>query len=286
MKSPAGGPDRGIVRFFIPLGVLVGAAVATFLSTGPAAAVSACGRSGYSYAGLAANSPARGVRAFVVPLGNPYVESGHVAAWVGVGGPGLGTGGTDAWIQVGLASFRGTDDSRLYFETNRPGIGPRYTQVRAAVAPGARHRMAVAEMVHRPGWWRVWVDGSPVSEPVFLPGSHGRWRPIATAETWDGGQRVCNLFSYRFDRLAVAGARGGVWYRFRTGGRFQDPGYRVLSGTRGFVARAVRPLPRATAAVTPAPAPTDQNDAAVDAPATDTTAPAADTATQPDDVGQ
>jgi hypothetical protein len=78
---------------------------------------------------------------------------------------------------------------------------------------------------------------------VYLPGSNGRWRPIATAETWDGGRRVCNLFSYRFGRVSVAG-RGGAWRSFRSGYRFQDPGYRVLGSRNGFLARAVRPLPR------------------------------------------
>ena len=233
------------MRFFFPCAALVAAAVAAVFASSPASAVSACGRSGYSYAGFQAVSPAHGVRADIRALGAPHVQSGHVAAWVGVGGPGQGAGGSDAWIQVGFSAFQ-DGYSRLYYETNRPGVGPRYTQVRERVEPGTRHRLAVLEVHRHAGWWRVWVDGKPVSQPVFLPGSSGRWRPIATAETWDGGRRVCNLFSYKFGRVSVAG-HGGAWRHFRSGYRFQDPGYRVVGGKNGFLARGVRPLPKPSA---------------------------------------
>ena len=232
--------------------------VAGSVSAGSASAVSSCGRAGYSYAGFQATGPAHGVRADLVALGRPYVQSGHVAAWVGVGGPGQGAGGSDAWIQVGLSAFEGTG-SRLYFEVNKPGVGPRYREVRASVAPGSRHRIAVLEVSRRPGWWRVWVDGRPVSKPVYLPGSSGRWRPIATAETWDGGRRVCNRFVYRFDGLSVAGSRGGSWRRFVSGHRFLDPGYRIVNQRHGFLARAVQPLPRASEAAAKEPAASAQD---------------------------
>jgi hypothetical protein len=240
------------VRSIFALGALA-SAVAAFVSTGPASATSACGRSGYSYAGLQAARPAHGVRADLVALGAPYVQSGHVAAWVGVGGPGQGKGGSDAWIQVGLSAFQGTG-SRLYMEVNGPGIGPRYTEIRTYVAPGARYRVAVREVRHRPNTWAVWVNGHRVSQPVFLAGSHGRWRPIATAETWDGGQRVCNLFAYRFNHVLVVDSKR-TWRRFQRGYRFQDPGYRLVSSRGGFVARANRALPKATAAARRQPAP-------------------------------
>jgi hypothetical protein len=256
------------MRFLVCFVALVGALVAgTFASSGPAAADASCGHGGYSYAGFQALSPARGVRATIVALGPPQVEKGHVAAWVGVGGPGQGASGADAWIQVGLSTFEGTD-STLYFETNRPGIGPRYTLVRSGIAAGSAHRVAVLEVRGRRGWWRVWVDGAPVSEPVYLARGSGRWRPIATAETWDGGRRVCNLFSYRFGRVSLAG-RGGGWRSFRSGYRFQDPGYRVLESSGGFVARAVRPLPVPTA-LTKAPA---ERTAEQGTPPGDSTAP-------------
>src|SRR5215217_7145627 len=110
------------MRFLVCVTVLVGAVVAGTFSSAPAGAVASCGRAGYSYAGFQATSPARGVRATIAALGAPQVENGHVAAWVGVGGPGQGAGGSDAWIQVGLSAFHGTD-GKLYFETNRPGLG-------------------------------------------------------------------------------------------------------------------------------------------------------------------
>jgi hypothetical protein len=228
------------MRFALTLALLAAVAAGTS-SADPASATSACGKPGYSYAGLQAVRPAHGVRAEIVALGSPQVQSGHVAAWVGVGGPGQGQGGADAWIQVGLSAFQG-EGSRLYLEINRPGIGPRYTQLRSFVPAGSRFRVAVRETRGRPGWWSAWVNGRRASQEVYLPGSSGRWRPIATAETWDGGRRVCNLFAYRFNRLVVV-APGRTWRRFERGYRFQDPGYRVLSSRSGFVARASRPLP-------------------------------------------
>lgn len=234
------------MRFLISFMVLVGAVVAGASSSGPAAAVASCGRAGYSYAGFQSSSPAHGVRADLVALGDPQVETGLVAAWVGVGGRGQGAGGSDAWIQVGFSSFQG-NPGNLYFEITRPGFGTHYTQVRERVVPGTRYRMAVLEVYRRPGWWKVWVDGAPVSEPVYLPGSSRGWRPIATAETWHAGRPVCNLFSYRFGRVSVAGA-GGAWRRFRSGHLFQDPGYRVVADRNGFLARTEEPLPPAAVA--------------------------------------
>ena len=254
------------MRSFLALAALA-SAVAAVVSPGPATATASCGRSGYSYAGLQAMRPAHGVRADVVALGAPFVESGHVAAWVGVGGPGQGKGGSDAWIQVGLSAFQGTG-SRLYMEVNKPGVGPRYTEIRSSVAPGSRFRIAVREVRGHPGWWGVWVNGRRVSQPVYLPGSAGRWRPIATAETWDGGRRVCNLFAYRFDRVLVIDANR-TWRRFLSGYRFQDPGYRLLNSRRGFVARAARPLPPATIAAREKPEAPPQDPAPAPAPATE-----------------
>jgi hypothetical protein len=239
------------MRVLASLAALLAGAAA--FASGQAGAVAACGHGGYSYAGFQSARIAHGVRADLVALGSPLVENGHAAAWVGVGGPGQGAGGSDAWLQVGYATF-GTSDIRLYFESNRPGQGPHYTQVEGSVEPGTRHRVAVLEVHGRKGWWKAWVDGKPVSEPMYLPGSSGRWAPIATAETWDGGRRVCNLFSYRFGHVSVAG-RGGAWRAFRNGSRFQDPGYQVVGAEDGFLARADEPLPTPSAVKAPDPAP-------------------------------
>ena len=54
-------------------------------------------------------------------------------------------------------------------------------------------------------WWRVWVDGKPVSKAIYLPQSHGTWRGIATAESWTTNKNVaCNAFGYRFDDIQIA----------------------------------------------------------------------------------
>src|SRR5918998_2501052 len=183
-----------------------------------------CGKEGYAYAGLQGTRRAHGVRATITALARPYVEAGHVAAWVGLGGPAQGPGRTDEWIQVGLAGLPGTG-SKLYYEVAQPGKAPVYHELMSHVEPGQRIRVAVLEMNRRPNHWRIWVNGEFVSEPVFLPGSSRRWQPIATAETWDGGRRACNGYGYRFERLRVATWRGGSWVRFRSGHRWQDPGY-------------------------------------------------------------
>lgn len=210
------------------------AAVAAFGSPAGATAVEACGKAGYSYAGFQSAGAAHGVRATLAALASPQVRNGHVAAWVGVGGVGAGPTGRDQWLQVGLNAFPGTG-SNLYYEVSRGGT-PSYHELAAGVEAGTRHRVAVLEVAARPGWWRVWLDARPVSRPIYLPGSSGRFAPIATAEAWDGGTRVCNRFAYRFDRLAVAGNRGGTWRRFAWGQRFQDRGYRLTRGRGSFVA--------------------------------------------------
>jgi hypothetical protein len=70
----------------------------------------------------------------------------------------------------------------------------------------------VLEVAGQPNAWRVWVDGNPVSEPIYLPRSHGAWRGIATAESWTTSKRVaCNAFGYRFDDIGVADEAGGAW---------------------------------------------------------------------------
>jgi hypothetical protein len=199
-----------------------------------------CGRPGYSYAGFESARIGHGIAATVSALAVPTVRSGHAAAWVGVGGPGAAAG-RDAWIQVGLASFAGTG-IRLYVEITKPGSAPRYSDVAARVPPRSRHRLAVREVAGKPSWWRAWVDGRPVSRAVYLPASSGRWRPIATAESWDGGTRTCNRFEYRFERVAVARSLGGGWAPFVRGYRFEDPGYRVVPLRRtNFLARVVAP---------------------------------------------
>ena len=187
----------------------------------------ACGHSEYSYAGLQGVQKSHGVRATLTPLTAPRVIAGHVAAWVGVGWAGAGPGGQDEWIQVGMASEQGYAAPRLYYEIVRPGAPYTYEEL-SEVAPGQSHRIAVLEMEKRSRWWRVWIDGKPVTAPVYLPKSHGAWEPVATAESWNGDVGACNQLSFRFKHVAWARHAGGWWHRLRGGYRFADPGYRIV----------------------------------------------------------
>ena len=176
---------------------------------------------GYSYAGNQASYRGHGVRATITMTRAPSVEAGHVAGWVGVGGPGQGANGEDAWIQAGIASLPGMGPM-LYAEITRRGRAPRFLPIEESVAPGQRHEVAVLELADRPGSWRVWVDGHAVTEAVRMRGSSGRWAPIATAESWNGGTAACNSFAFLFERVSVSYGGGGSWRPFVPGHRFRD----------------------------------------------------------------
>ena len=225
-------PKRAL-RFLVPL---LAAALAASSSAPAAPAQGRTCADGYTYAGRSSATRAHGVGAVLTALSTPRVADGHVAAWVGVGGVGQGPNGTNAWIQIGLSAFPGSEGN-LYYEVARPGSAPRYVELAASVRAGTRFRVAVLEMSNRPDHWRVWLNGKPVSAPVELRGSSGRWRPIATAESWAGTDRACNRFAYRFDGVRVAAATGGSWRSFVGGQTFLDSGYQLLDrGSNSFVA--------------------------------------------------
>jgi hypothetical protein len=206
---------------------------ACFGASGPASGqLRSCASKQYSYAGFAATRRSFGVSAQITPLSAPDVVDGHVAAWVGVGGPGEGPGGANEWLQVGLSGFPNTGTSSVYYEVALPNRPPQYSEVRTGIAVGQAHRLTVLEMLHRPSWWRVWVDKHAVTPPIYLPGSDERWSPIATAESWNAGAAVCNAYAYRFGHVVTAEAAGGSWRTFTRGYRFQDPGYRVIADSR------------------------------------------------------
>jgi hypothetical protein len=192
------------------------------------ATVKACGSQAYAYAGLQSGDRAHGVEATVVALRAPTVADGHVAGWIGVGGVDAGPGGKAEWLQAGLASFAPDTTSRLYYEVTVAGAAPRYVQLAPVVRPGEARHLAVLEMSRRPSWWRVWVDGHPWTQPIYLPGSHGSWYPQAIAESWNGGTGACNSYAYRFANVKLARENGGVWRTLRSSSVFQDPGYRVV----------------------------------------------------------
>ena len=83
------------------------------------------------------------------------------------------------------------------------------------------------EIRQRPGWWRVWVDGSVAVEAVRLVGTAVGWRPMATAESWNGGGQACNSFAFRFQEVGLAAVRGGSWQPFSPGRTFLNRGYRL-----------------------------------------------------------
>jgi hypothetical protein len=112
------------------------------------------------------------------------------------------------------------------------------------VRVGRRHRVDVLELAARPGWWRVWMDGQAVAEPVRMRGSSGRWAPIATAESWNAGTPACNTFGFRFERVSVSYGGGGSWRPFVSGHRFLDSTHTLRDlaaapAETGFYRRAV-----------------------------------------------
>jgi hypothetical protein len=183
---------------------------------------------GYSYAGLYSPTKADGIAATISLLDTPAAVGGsnHVAGWIGVGGPGQGANGQTLWLQVGVASIPDTP-TMVYAEITRGGQDPVFVPLVQNVQVGESHKVAVLEMSGRPNWWRVWLDGKPATDPALLENSTNRWRPIATAESWNGGRAVCNSFAFRFDGVGVAAATGGSWRPFAPGYRFQDRGFGV-----------------------------------------------------------
>jgi hypothetical protein len=219
------------MRLLLPAVVAATAVTVAGASSAAARDSAACSSgiyasAGHAYAGFQSERRGHGVRATLTALDENTVKRGQVAAWVGVGGSHQGPSGADEWLQVGLASFPGWPRN-LYYEVKRPGAAAAFRLLEENVARSESRNVAVLELGDRPNWWRVWMNGRPASQPIHLPGSTRRWRPIATAEAWDAGSGVCNRFAFRFERVEVAAGRGGSWTRFRRGARFQDKGYRL-----------------------------------------------------------
>jgi hypothetical protein len=214
--------------------LFITSAVVAVAVSGGAARAFACGSNGYSYAGVAAAGRAFGISASVSAVSGFPVLNGHVAAWVGVGGPGEGQDGTDEWLEIGLSGFPAVTGSDLYYEVSEPSGFPTYHQVASNLPVGKAFEVGVLEMHGRPNWWRVWLNGEAVSKPIRLPHSHGRWAPVATAESWDGGAHgVCNTFLYHFRRIRVADAPGGGWHGLSGGYPIQSSVTRVRRSRGG-----------------------------------------------------
>jgi hypothetical protein len=218
----------------ISVAALTGIGGGTAQANGQACGAGANGSQGYAYAGHQATNVSHGVRATITPTTAASVASGHVAGWVGVGGPGQGANGQTLWLQVGVASMPQTP-TMVYAEITRGGQDPVFVPLLQDIQVGESHRVAVLEMSGQPNWWRVWLDGKAVTEPILLANSTKRWRPIATAESWNGGREVCNRFAFRFDGVGVATSTGGSWRPFAPGFKFLDRGFAVkrLSASPG-----------------------------------------------------
>jgi hypothetical protein len=218
------------------IGVAVAAACTLAAVATAGAGAASCAPVGYSYAGVLSGRPAHGISARITALSRPTVRDGHVAAWVGVGGPGAGPNNEDEWLQVGVSAFPDQGAS-LYYELTLPGKQPEYTVLSGNVQPGSGDKVAVLELANRPNYWRVWLNGNPMTQPIHLPGSSGRFAPIATAESWDGGADACNGYGFRFDSVKVAASAGGNWTPLAAGTVLQDPGHRVtVQGPSSFLA--------------------------------------------------
>jgi hypothetical protein len=219
---------RRIRALSVP-GILALAFLAATPAEGGGSSASRCGSQAFSYAGLQADNKAHGVSATLSSTVAPAVTDGHVGGWIGLGGMAAGPGGEPEWIQTGLSAFQSDDTSQMYYEVTVAGSHPRYTELAANVRAGESHRFAVLEMADRTSWWRVWVDGKPVSPPIYLPGSDDHWYPQAVAESWNGNAGACNTYSYRFTDVSLAEVNGGVWRPLESSSLFQDPGYHVVS---------------------------------------------------------
>jgi hypothetical protein len=218
----------------------------------------ACGAGGYTYAGIVGGSTVSGVGAQITPSASGFdVLAGHVAGWVGVGGLGEGPNGTNEWIQAGLSAFPQWLGNDAYYEVAKPHGAPVYHRVTASIPAGTALRVAVLEMYQHPGWWRVWVNGRPASPAIHLPASHARWRPVATAESWDGGASTCNAFLYRFDAVKIAHAPGGRWSNLASSGPIEYANTRIAGRTAGgFYAAGGEVGLRTLADAEPVPPPT------------------------------
>ncbi|HUS22698.1 MAG TPA: hypothetical protein VMZ66_11885 [Aeromicrobium sp.] len=189
---------------------------------------------GYSYSGVASPALAFGVSGTVTMQSPAVVGNGHVAAWIGVGGTGLGPGGSDEWLQGGIAHEAGGTDV-LYVEYKQPGDANATFVPLRKVDVGEAHSVVVYERAAHRDSWRVMIDNERIGEPVTLPGSHGRFSPIATAESWDGGVAgSCNRYGFRFSSLAVRSQFGGKWRAFRVSRVLRDPAYRMTLRRSGF----------------------------------------------------
>lgn len=195
------------------------------LLAAPAWAADPCGKPGYSYAGVATARPIHGIRAWLSAPLDPQVQSGDVSGWVAVGR--VRAAGKKGILRVGLLATVG-GPTQLYYE-RRLGTGEWKRFVGPTVAAGERHKVAIIEVPYRRTFWRIWIDGRPVTNPIHLGGRYGKYG-LAAGESWDGGTPTCNRLDYFFGPVTVRGTR---WHRLRSRQVVVDPGYTVVRRTYG-----------------------------------------------------
>lgn len=209
----------------VAVATLAAACACTALAAPASAARSAgCATAGYSYGGVQTQYVRRGISAKITATRISAVTSGHIAGWIGVGGAGQGLNGADEWIQVGISSMPG-GATEIYYEVAQAGQRAVYTKI-ASIAAGESRTLGVYEVA--PTLWVATVDGVPVMQPVMLPGSHGAWRPMATAESYDGGVTACNTYGIQFADLHVADATG-LWYPIKYATPFSNGGHALTA---------------------------------------------------------
>jgi hypothetical protein len=219
-------------RLFLLVAAATLAAACSLANPQRGHAAATCASSTYSYAGVASIKARYGVAASIAAVRRPTVHTGHVAAWVGVGGAGLGPDSTDEWLQAGISAMPGQDPS-LYYEVAVPHRKPRYVMLKGHLPLAKTFSVAVLESKGHPGSWRVWVNGTRMTDRIYLPGSHGAWRPVATAESWSGDSTgSCNAYAFSFGKVKVASKPGGSWQPIK-GRVLADAGYRLEQGRHG-----------------------------------------------------
>jgi hypothetical protein len=88
----------------------------------------------------------------------------------------------------------------------------------------------VAEV--RANVWQATIDGRPVGRAAYLPPLQGRWRAVATTESWRAGRAGCNHFAYRFESVSVLGS---TWQGLTRAARV---GQAIPAGPNAFSARS------------------------------------------------
>jgi hypothetical protein len=236
-RGPVPSSGRPGLAFGALAALLLCATVAVALASAPPAPAqrTGCGSSDYAYAGVQTHGAVYHAGATIRSLVAPQVKKGHVAGWVGVVAK-----DARAWLQIGLSALPGDRSNQVYLEYAPPGRNPRYVTLRGSVPVGEASRVAVKEIAGRPSWWQAWLDGSPVGQPVYLAGSHGRWGAQVMGESWNDNSGACNRYAYAFHRVSLAQAPGRLTGRPVGLRSTSDAGYSLVwSSPSDFVVSAL-----------------------------------------------